>query len=276
MEHLNLKELIRTNLPSINGIHVIYFLSERDIDVQDYTRGQLVIPYSSTIRVVAYNSPKGKILQQSFSLTMPESVFLKIVEDMETMGLPPVKLEMVGRGKDRILIESTQNIIEFDAIRRYLEIGFEFRSCQFSDGRRSLSVERKSRLWSNDLEVLGVIGDNVASYLSKSMENFSNLFHTMDREIRVLKRENIMMFSCSLRAFRLARERIGTRRISYMKNLVDDSTILFIPDRKKNGFLILHHSGETLRMKTILPCSVNLMVEVAEAIEKSGGVFIGR
>ncbi len=276
MEQLNLKEIIRTNLRSDKGIHVVYFLSERDIDIHDYCTGQIVIPFSPLIRVVAYNSPRGRILSQSSSLTMPESVFLKIMEDMESIGLIPTRLDMSGRGKDKISIESSQHIIEFDAIRRYLEIGFSFRSCQFSDGTRTLNVERTSRLWSNNIEVLSTISNNVASYLSQAMENFSNLRSNTGRELNVLKREGMMLFSCSQRVLRFARERIGSKKISYSKNLMDDSTVFFIPDKKKEGFIILHHSAETLRIKTIQPCSVNLMIEVVESIEKSGGIFIGR
>lgn len=276
MEQLNLKEIIRTNLRSDKGIHVAYFLSERDMDIHDYGAGQIVVPFSPLIRVVAYNSSKGRFLPQSSGLTMPESVFLEIMEEMESIKMIPTRLDLSGRGKDRISIESSQHIIEFDAIRRYLDIGFSFRSCQFSDGVRTLNVERTSRLWSNNLDLLGTVSNSVASYLSQAMENFSNLRSNTGRELKVLKKEGMMLFSCSQRVLRLARERIGSRRISYSKNLMDDSTVFFIPDRNKEGFIIMHHSAETLRMKTIQPCSVNLMIEVVESIEKSGGIFIGR
>lgn len=276
LEQLNLKEIIRTNLRSDRGIQVLYFLSERDVDIHDYGTGHIVIPFSPLIRVVAYNSLRGKIQGQSSNLIMPESVFMKIMEDMESIGMLPVKLEMSGRGKDRISTQSTQHIIEYDAIRRYLEIGFSFRSCQFSDGTRTLNVERSSRLWSNSVDLISTIGNNVATYLSQAMQNFVDSRIGTGRDVNVLKRESMMMFTCSPRVLRFTRERIGHKKISYSGKLMDDSSLFFIPDKEKEGFIILHHLDETLRMKTIQPCSTNLMIDIVESIEKSGGVFIGR
>ncbi len=276
MDHIDIERILEENFSKKSSIFIVDFIHRGDLDLRSYEKGQVVFPYSPMLSILARGARRVSSSDEETSLTMPESVFLKILEDMEASEFKITKLEMVGKGSEKVLFNSKNFYIDYDIVEKLLNYGFTLKNCIFHKNGSFIGVSRYSSLWSNDIKTLGLTSERVAINLDSSLMNFVNLNEIKSNENKVYRAGNILQFKNQFGLLESLLERIGKKRVSLIRKMRNGTSIFYVLDSKRNGGILVQHTYDSIKMRVFAQCSVNLIIDVAEAIEKSGGVFIGR
>ncbi len=275
LEQIKLSKLIKDNFRGNRGNFIIKFTTGKDVELEEYSAEQIIFPYSENLKIISYRNRRAPGKRETEFLVMPESVFTKLASEMESSGFFPYSIELQGQKGEAMTALSAEGLITYDLIFKFLKNGFSFHSCIFRKDNMILGVERFSRIWSNDRDLISTTGEIMAQYISEALKNFSLFSHSEAEGENTLVKPYIADYIVDSESFANIKLRLGQRRIFFAHKFRNKDVVLYAYASSKSHRIQIFFKGNALNVVSMESTDLNTLIEISEIVEKAGGIFVG-
>ncbi len=275
MEQIKLSQIIKNNLRGNSGYYIMKFITGLEMSLDGYSTEHIVFPYSENLKIISYRSRKAPKTRENDFLIMPENVFAKLASDMENSGFYPSSVELEGEEGEYFRTSSSRTLISYDVIIKFLKNGFSFKSCTFRKDKTYFGVDRFSRIWSNDRDIISVLGELTAQYLSEALKNFYLNKGAETSIENVILRPYISDYSVSSEIVERLKLRLGKRRITLIKRFRNGDTLIYAYASDQSHRIEMVIRQNNMSLVSMNSTDLNTVIEMSEIVEKAGGVFVG-
>lgn len=243
----------------------------RDWEIED----SIIIPLTGKLKII---TPRitGKLKENHGSyLRLPESALRKSVTDIQEMGFFIKNMNLIGTGNDYIRAAvSRGDILGFETLWKALNLGYTFQYGSFFKDDVYFGMDSSSRIWSNSRELITIMGEKMAEYISEAISGLEKFVINDQRDERIIGKEKIIRYSADDESFREILKRIGRNRINMMKREKNGDHIIYCNSVSGEVFMI-HYGNGNITLMPIGEVGLNSLMEYVELIEKMGGAYLG-
>jgi hypothetical protein len=277
LDRLNIEEIFNSNLSEKGGNFVVRFVLGREVNLEKYSSDQIIIPFSSSLKLIARKF-KGRLKDEKDNvLIMQEPVFIQILSTFENSGFHIETIYFKGEGNYIFKAKvKGGNIIDYDTVLTLLNNGFTFKNCVFRRENIFFGVDRNSRLWSNDRSVIGKMSTVIGEFISDSLKGMEIFYQSNLENENILFVRSSFSYLANLDVVAEIKKRIGNSRINLHKRFKDGSLILYVFMDNKKNIVMLHFYGNKLSVIPMASSDINTIIEINEIAKKSGGIFVGK
>ena len=267
--------MIKNNLRGNSGYYIMKFITGQEMSLDGYSSEHIVFPYSENLKIISYRSRKTPKIRESDFLIMPENVFARLASDMEGSGFYPSTVELEGEEGEYLGASSAMTLISYDVIFKFLKNGFSFRTCVFRKDRTYFGVDRFSRIWSNDREIISTMGELTAQYLSEALKNFPLNRSAESTTENMIQRPYISDYSANSEVFERLKLRLGKRRITLSRRFRNGENLIYAFASNQTHRIEIAFTGTNLSLVSMNSTDLNTLIVMSEIVEKAGGIFVG-
>jgi hypothetical protein len=269
----NIEEILESNVRRSDGFYVLrYVYGPLPHRYDEY----IAIPFHGDLRLLSpMKGDKSGDDIESF-IKLPISSLTRVMSDMEESGFSISSLDMQKTREEYIRMNNCLDVgLDYASITSLLESGFHFNSCTFMKEGVILGINSRSRLWSNDRNLLSVVGNGLANQMMDVINGFEKYIISDAPTVHGTVSHQAIAYGSFDDTLSRFVETVGKRRTNLYRKMKGKTAYITFWTHSTSNIIMASFSGNKAYLVPLASTDLNTVMESAEIMENSGGIFLG-
>ena len=269
----NIEEILQSNVKKEGGHYILKFIyGPLPHEFDNY----ITIPFQGQLNILSplRTNRSGKL--STPYLKLPQAAFRKLLSDMEESDFRITSISMQKSRDEYFRMNNCAQVeLSFNNVVSLLENGYQFSQCVFTREDDIFGVNSQSQIWSSQKSLVSVMGNTLAKYTMEiigSLEKFLNV-DSYGTESTIS--HNTIKYGVNNDTISTFLDRVGRKRINIIRKGPGKNTSTIFWTHSRRSIINVYFTGDIGYILSLPNTDINTLIETAEIMESSGGIYIG-
>ncbi len=236
----------------------------------------ITIPFQGNLNILSplRTNRSGKLVAPY--LKLPQAAFRKLLSDMEESGFRITSINMQKSRDEYFRMNNCTEVeLSFSNVASLLENGYQFSQCVFTREDAILGVNSQSQIWSDQKSLVSAMGNTLARYTMEIIGSLEKFLNTDSYGIEGTISHNTITYGVYDETLSRFMEMVGRKKINMIRRGPGKTVSITFWTHSRNNIINAYFTGDTGYILTFPGTDINTLIETAEIMESSGGIYIG-